>query len=113
MATKSLPLPDLISKLGVQGDRRSTHMRGKEDQNRHHGDKSRADCAVRLRLTFPDLRDSISNNDPGVRTVNEGTRVGTGQISGHTESPTAIEVVVRPWSEAETFRLHFRLPVLA
>jgi Tn3 transposase DDE domain len=30
-----------------------------------------------------------------------------------TESPTAIEVVVRPWSEAETFRLHFRLPVLA
>jgi hypothetical protein len=42
-----------------------------------------------------------------------GTRVGTGQISGHTESPTAIEVVVRPWSEAETFRLHFRLPVLA
>ena len=43
----------------------------------------------------------------------QGTRVGTGQISGHTESPTAIEVVVRPWSEAETFRLHFRLPVLA
>jgi len=30
-----------------------------------------------------------------------------------TESPTAIEVVVRPWSEGETFRLHFRLPVLA
>src|SRR5580704_16587176 len=82
-------------------------MRGKEDQNRHHGDKSRADCAIRLRLTFPDLRDSISNNDPGVRTVNEGTRVGTGQISGHTESPTAIEVVVRSVVGSGNFSLAF------
>jgi len=37
----------------------------------------------------------------------------TSQETCPTESATALEVVVRPWSEAETFRLHFRLPVLA
>jgi hypothetical protein len=37
----------------------------------------------------------------------------TSQETCPTESPTALEVVVRPWSEAKTFRLHFRLLVLA
>jgi hypothetical protein len=62
-------------------------MRGKEDQNRHHGDKSRADCAIRLRLTFPDLRDSIWNasrdrSDIGAHGVTNSNRGGGTAVVG-------------------------------